>query len=287
MNDDVSNGWPQGIGHMGYEVGTMFSSRKDLGVSGLHKQQQAGIFRAGSPFAHSIVLSGGYKDDEDYHEYILYTGDGGQDPKTRRQIKDQELIRGNLGLYNSRFSGFPVRVVRGYQMEKGPTSGYRYDGLYIVVDAFQEPSIDGPLIWRFKMIPLSDNDVILPDDNEQLPPSAPKRVETTVSRRIRNTAMIEQLKMIYDYSCQLCGLRINLPTGRGYCEGAHVQPLSHEGPDIKENILILCPNHHVMLDHGGLVLNIDGSWSTQEDSGLIEFNRGHKLSEQYINFHHE
>jgi hypothetical protein len=27
----------------------MFSSRKDLGVSGLHKQQQAGIFRAGSP----------------------------------------------------------------------------------------------------------------------------------------------------------------------------------------------------------------------------------------------
>ena len=285
--------WPEGIGHMGVEVGTVFASRKELGESGLHKQQQAGIFRAGSEFAHSIVLSGGYKDDEDYHGFIdgeyhcfiLYTGDGGRDPDSGRQVSDQELMRGNLGLYNSWNSGFPVRVVRGHQVEKGPPSGYRYDGLYTVTDAFKEPSIDGPLIWRFRMVPLSLGDVTQPKELEDLPPAAPKIVRTTVQRRVRNTAMISALKSLYNDTCQLCGLRIELQEGRGYSEGAHVQPLSQDGPDVRENILILCPNHHVMLDKGALVLRTDGTWSSEDDSGNIYFHRKHRISDEFIMLH--
>ena len=277
--------WPKGIGHMGVKVGTIFTSRRELGESGLHKQQQAGIFRAGSEFAHSIVLSGGYKDDEDYHGYILYTGDGGRDPESGSQVRDQELIRGNLGLYNSWNSGFPVRVVRGHQVEKGPTSGYRYDGLYTVIDAYKEPSIDGPLIWRFEMVPLSSKDVVQPKEVEHLPQAAPRIVRTTVQRRVRNTAMISSLKGIYNNTCQLCGLRINLQEGRGYSEGAHVKPLSQGGPDIRENILILCPNHHVMLDKGALVLNSDRTWTSEEESGRILFRRNHSISDEFIMFH--
>ena len=270
---------------MGVEVGTIFASRKELGESGLHKVQQAGIFRAGSEFAHSIVLSGGYKDDEDDPRWILYTGDGGRDPETGRQVTDQELIRGNLGLYNSWNSGFPVRVVRGHQVEKGPSSGYRYDGLYTVIDASKEPSIDGPLIWRFQMIRLSEQDATQPEDWDDLPPAAPRIVRTTVQRRIRNTAMISELKSLYNDTCQLCGLRINLQEGRGYSEGAHVQPLSQDGPDVRENILILCPNHHVMLDKGALVLSLEGTWSAEGESGEIHFHRKHSLSEEFIKFH--
>ena len=277
--------WPEGIGHMGVEIGAVFASREELGKSGLHKQQQAGIFRAGSEFAHSIVLSGGYKDDEDYHRFILYTGDGGRDPDSGRQVSDQELIRGNLGLYNSWNSGFPVRVVRGYQVKKGPTSGYRYDGLYTVIDAFKEPSIDGPLIWRFRMVPLSLDDVTQPKESEDLPRTAPKIVRTTVQRRVRNTAMISALKSLYNDTCQLCNLRINLQEGRGYSEGAHVQPLSQGGPDVRENILILCPNHHVMLDKGALVLRNDGTWSSEDESGEIYFHRKHRISDEFILFH--
>lgn len=277
--------WPDGIGHMDVEIGTIFNSRKDLGESGLHKQQQAGIFRAGSEFAHSIVLSGGYKDDLDQKDFILYTGDGGRDPETRRQITDQKLIRGNLGLYNSWISGFPVRVVRGHQVELGPLSGYRYDGLYKVVNAFRQKSIDGPLIWRFKMERELGIEVNRQKDIQSLPAVAPRRVTTTQQRIVRNTAIISGLKSIYNDVCQLCGFRINLHEGRGYSEGAHVIPLSEGGPDTRDNILILCPNHHVMLDKGIINLSMDGSWSTKDSSGMVKFLRKHRLSDDSISWH--
>jgi putative restriction endonuclease len=34
------------------------------------------------------VLSGGYVDDNDEGDVIIYTGQGGRDPATGRQIKD-------------------------------------------------------------------------------------------------------------------------------------------------------------------------------------------------------
>jgi hypothetical protein len=36
-------------------------------------------------------------------------------------------------------------------------------------------------------------------------------------------------------------------------EAAHIRPLGapHNGPDTLDNTLCLCPNHHVLFDHGG------------------------------------
>ena len=48
----------------------------------------AGIWRSHSLGAYSIVLSGGYEDDIDNLNYILYTGQGGQDVQGGKQIKD-------------------------------------------------------------------------------------------------------------------------------------------------------------------------------------------------------
>jgi putative restriction endonuclease len=31
----------------------------------------------------------------------------------------------------------------------------------------------------------------------------------------------------------------------------------HDGPDTSDNILCLCPNHHVFLDHGGVGIGED------------------------------
>ena len=106
---------------------------------------------AGTKYAVSVVISDGYFDDEDNGDSILYTGQGGRDPKTGSQISDQQLTRGNLGLYNSMEDSLPVRVIRGFQVKHGPVEGYRFDGLYFVQRAFQEASIDGPLIWRFEL----------------------------------------------------------------------------------------------------------------------------------------
>lgn len=51
------------------------------------------------PLAVSIVVSGQYEDDLDNSENIVYTGQGGNNLLgNKRQVKDQDLLRGNLAL---------------------------------------------------------------------------------------------------------------------------------------------------------------------------------------------
>lgn len=51
------------------------------------------------PLTVAIVLSGQYEDDQDNCEHVIYTGQGGNDLLgNKRQIGDQVMERGNLGL---------------------------------------------------------------------------------------------------------------------------------------------------------------------------------------------
>ena len=86
------------FGHIdGVRPGQLFESRNALAEAGVHKPPMAGIWGAAEG-AYSIVLSGGYEDDIDELDYILYTGQGGQDTPGGKQIADQEFSRGNKGL---------------------------------------------------------------------------------------------------------------------------------------------------------------------------------------------
>lgn len=49
-----------------------------------------GIWGAGDVGAQSIVVSGGYEDDEDLGNLIIYTGQGGRDPASGRQVADRD-----------------------------------------------------------------------------------------------------------------------------------------------------------------------------------------------------
>ena len=80
------------------QIGQIFNSRQDLSKSGIHAPLMGGIWGNKNEGACSIVLSGGYEDDEDELNYILYTGQGGQDAPGGKQITDQEFTRGNKGL---------------------------------------------------------------------------------------------------------------------------------------------------------------------------------------------
>ena len=122
----------------GHPVGSTFPDRASLFGAGLHRQMQAGIAGAAkNGGAESIVLSGGYEDDKDLGDVIIYTGQGGQE--NGRQVADQELKLGNLALCRNHLTGLPVRVIRGgrHRSPYSPASGYRYDGLYQVADAWQ------------------------------------------------------------------------------------------------------------------------------------------------------
>ena len=68
------------FGHIsGVSVGTLFPDRRALSEAGVHRPLQAVISGSGSEGANSIVLSGGYEDDLDLGDVIVYTSHGGRD----------------------------------------------------------------------------------------------------------------------------------------------------------------------------------------------------------------
>lgn len=74
-------------------------------------------------------------------------------------------------------------------------------------------------------------------------------------RRIsRDIDTIAKLKVLREYRCQICGVSIKKKNGGLYIEGAHITPKKWAGPEVPENILILCPNHHKEFDFGDTVI---------------------------------
>jgi hypothetical protein len=71
------------FGHVpGNPVSTSYADRRALSESRVHGPTQTGIWGTGESGAVSIVVSGGYEDDEDYGSVIVYTGQGGRDAAT-------------------------------------------------------------------------------------------------------------------------------------------------------------------------------------------------------------
>ena len=126
----------------GSPIGTMWSLRPEVSKAGVHRPPMGGISGTGAEGSDSIVVNGGYEDDEDHGDEIIYTGAGGNDPATKTQIANQELSQsGNAGLVTSQLEGLPVRVVRGKNGDPrfSPQSGFRYEGL-LRVDEHKIPS---------------------------------------------------------------------------------------------------------------------------------------------------
>ncbi|MFF6639620.1 HNH endonuclease [Streptomyces althioticus] len=77
-----------------------------------------------------------------------------------------------------------------------------------------------------------------------------------MQRIVRSSAVKRQVKEWHDNLCQICDLQIEVPGG-SYSEGAHIRALGspHHGPDAPGNVL--CPDCHVMLDAGAVVIEDD------------------------------
>lgn len=246
----------------GVPVGTRFPSRKALSAAGVHRPLMAGIW-GGEDGAESIVVSGGYEDDRDEGDVITYTGHGGNDPNTGKQVKDQEWTVGNAGLARSSVEGYPVRVIRGaHDLSKyASRAGFRYDGLYYVERAWEDRGKSGFKICRFRLVrddPGPQPWLHPPQAELPIGSSKKKTVVTTVQRIVRNTAVASAVKRLRRHACQFCAETLLTPAGP-YAEGAHIRPLGtpHDGPDVASNILCLCPNHHVLFDAGTITVNDD------------------------------
>lgn len=279
----------------GYPVGSTFKNRIELAEAKVHRPRQGGIC-GGQDGAESIVVSGGYVDDEDDGDQVIYTGQGGRDPNTGKQIANQELTLGNAGLARSRLEGYLVRLIRGAggDPDHSPDRGLRYDGLFQVADFWHERGRDGFRVWRFRLTAHGETSFSEGDHAESAETGAQgpaARASTTIQRIVRNTVVARHVKTLHDYTCQVCGLRIDSPGGP-YAEAAHIRALGkpHDGPDVKSNILCLCPNHHVMFDEGAIY--VDRGWTVrmsvnQNALGELRRHARHPVDAEQLAYHRQ
>ena len=281
------------FGHIdGIAVGDTFESFKAMHAAGLHRHLQAGIAGISRQGAESIVISGGYEDDQDYGNEIIYTGQGGRD-KSGKHAGDQQLTLGNKALAVSRMEGLPVRVIRGAHpgSDFAPAKGYRYDGLFCVERHWHNIGKSGFKVWRFRLLKIDDtadsasaNEVLVPLMSGR--PGVPARAAITIQRVLRDAVLVGSLKHSYRHTCQVCGIKLSSAAGP-YVEVCHIRSLGrpHNGPDVAENVLCLCPNHHVLFDLGAF--GIADDFSLVGISGKLHVSAIHSVGLDHLAYHRE
>lgn len=96
-------------------------------------------------------------------------------------------------------------------------------------------------------------------------------------RIIRDTKVSSWVKFIHGYKCQICGVALQVSEHKLYAEAHHIRPLGndHQGADVVENIMCVCPNHHALLDLGALRIELSRLRSVE----------GHDINPEYVDYH--
>ncbi|KAE8721568.1 Histone-lysine N-methyltransferase, H3 lysine-9 specific SUVH1 [Hibiscus syriacus] len=142
----------------GVEIGDIFFFRMELSLVGLHFPSMAGIdYMAvkggeseGERLALSIVASGGYDDNAEDPDVLVYSGQGGSASRDK-EASDQQLVRGNLALERSFHRGNEVRVIRGLNINL-VSKVYVYDGLYKIQESWTEKGKSGCNMFKYKLV---------------------------------------------------------------------------------------------------------------------------------------
>jgi putative restriction endonuclease len=271
----------------GVPLGAHFSNRRSLYVSGVHRDIRRGICGSAIPGhgAESVVLSGGYEDDIDLGDVVYYTGQGGRD-SAGIQIGDQTMQGLNASLARNVDAEQPVRLIRA------TSSGLRYDGLYLVEDAWLAAGKRGHLVCKYRLRSQTALATVVdrPHTEPVADPATAPRRQVTHYQLVRDGAVPTRVKSLYDNACQICGVRLEIAAG-AYAEGAHLVPLGggQDGADHLSNILCLCPNHHVLLDHGAIALTDD--WCVIDRQGrqigVLTVHERHPLNPTYARRHRQ
>lgn len=136
------------------------------------------------------------------------------------------------------------------------------------------------------------NQYIVSDKINFLGNQHPLKKSITLKRTNRCHSVVTTLKKLYNNTCQICGQKLEIGNNKFYSEVHHIQPLGyHNGPDIIENAIVLCPNHHTLFDKGAITIDIN-------KKTVIHFNKNnilngkkitlnHSIDIKYINYHNK
>ena len=169
------------------------------------------------------------------------------------------------------------------------------------VEYWETLGLEAFLDWRQKFY--STRDVVAVDldqerlmaiENRSAGRDGPVERRTRVTRQIyRDNALSRFLKYLYQSQCQICNFSFPLPKGGVYVECHHIRPLGnpHQGPDIETNMLVLCPNHHAMMDYGTIAihpeaLTVEDIRHKVSEHGHPLNMRKHTLAKEFLEYHY-
>jgi hypothetical protein len=109
---------------------------------------------------------------------------------------------------------------------------------------------------------------------------APITMQAIVTRIERNRKLVDGLKKLYQYKCQVCGIKIPKKDKGFYCEVAHVRAIATRqiGVDALSNMVVLCPNHHKMLDFGRIEFAKNFTLLIEDKPHVLSVKSEHNLS---------
>ncbi len=113
----------------------------------------------------------------------------------------------------------------------------------------------------------------------------PDKISTTIMRSVRDTTLSNIIKEERNYQCQVCGIALKLK-GKYYAETHHVKPLGLDGPDVRSNMLVLCPNHHVLFDYGEIAISLKDFNAIIDSTGnVVDTLNPPSPNNEYIEYH--
>ncbi|MGC5289798.1 HNH endonuclease [Micromonospora sp. DT231] len=116
-----------------------------------------------------------------------------------------------------------------------------------------------------------------------------RRRAVSADRIIRNSAIVDKVKRLHGHRCQICDTRLATRYGY-YSEAAHIRGLGrpHEGSDRMDNVLCLCPNHHVQFDAFAIYIdsNLTVRWTVSGDKiGKLRLHSKHPINPDNLRHH--
>ncbi len=169
------------------------------------------------------------------------------------------------------------------------------------IEYWESLGLDHFLQWKEGFYRARDMDAVDLDIEEQFPPESPaptgsieppERQTTRVERVIRNSALSRFLKVLYNHQCQICRFTFMLTSSRRYAETHHIKPLGkkHMGTDNERNMIVLCPNHHAMMDFGAVAIHpenltvVSPTKTSPENRERLQLN-SHPISRDSLQYH--
>lgn len=114
---------------------------------------------------------------------------------------------------------------------------------------------------------------------------------TKKSERIkynRNKTISDQLKEVYDYTCQVCSMKYEAGPEEYLIYTHHIHPLSEDGEDAISNLLVLCSICHDYFHRGSIQINLKNKLITHRmktnNLNGKKINIRHFVSSQNINY---